>query len=553
MRRFVPLLAEFASPEEGEGWFALYEDETRLPADIDVLSQRTFPGPEIGEASDETTTVVELRDVGGQLVTHISLAFRIDTFYVTVQLQTPAENDTGGTPSATPAIDPQRVRLANDVASSLVARIEAVLAGQEVSGVDQSLAPLMLPIDQAWPYPGVAVEGYKDAPQVLGTGGPSAAFADAFEGAYSRTAYPGTGPSDLYPVAPTVTVSLSRFSSPEAAMRVLDGADALPIPGPLAPQIWQQVETESVSEADASRVYRSAYRPGGPVDSARVALVTGDHVVTVDVQGAASEAAARTIAEDLATQQAVCVLAGTSCQHLSVPDTRGAGAEGTPAAATPTLGDDGITVLEPDEPYAGATLDEWNARFWQWLVTLPISVNPFFEPTGAYCGYGQFGPVFFIPGVSTDRITMTCIVPEGTAIFVFIDGSACSTVEPPPYFGRDEAEMRACAAEQTYAYSDLQATINGVEIRDLERYRSSSPLFTITLPEGNIFRVTPGVGLSVADSYGFIIAPPPPGEYEVTVSGTLPPDPEILTASLRFVVEAPQIVEPETTPPPATP
>jgi hypothetical protein len=112
MRRFVPLLAEFASPEEGEGWFALYEDETRLPADIDVLSQRTFPGPEIGEASDETTTVVELRDVGGQLVTHISLAFRIDTFYVTVQLQTPAEIDTGGTPSAMPATDPQRVRLA---------------------------------------------------------------------------------------------------------------------------------------------------------------------------------------------------------------------------------------------------------------------------------------------------------------------------------------------------------------------------------------------------------------------------------------------------------
>ncbi len=78
-------------------------------------------------------------------------------------------------------------------------------------------------------------------------------------------------------------------------------------------------------------------------------------------------------------------------------------------------------------------------------------------------------------------------------------------------------------------------------------------MFTITLPESNIFRVPPGVGLPVAESYGFIIAPPPPGEYEVTVSGTLPPDPEILTGSLRFIVEAPRIVEPEATLPPATP
>ena len=58
----------------------------------------------------------------------------------------------------------------------------------------------------------------------------------------------------------------------------------------------------------------------------------------------------------------------------------------------------GVTVLPPDAEYAGVSRAEWSARFSQWALSLPPEVNPNFDPTGEQCGYGQSGPVFFLPG-----------------------------------------------------------------------------------------------------------------------------------------------------------
>lgn len=313
-----------------------------------MLSTQDFPGPDIGDAPSETTVdVVDYRAVGGPLVDATSIAFRIDTFLVGIRLETEVESDANGTeatpvdaasPSpATPALDRQSEQLVNDVAATLVERIEAVQAGEEVSGIDQSLPPLLLPTDQVWPLPGVAAEGYRDASLVLGSLGPATDFADAFRSGYGRTVAPGTGQADLYPEPPFVTVGVSVFDSPDAAMSVLEVADDLPIPGPLPPpQIWEQVATAEIPETDGSSAYRAAFDPGGPVDSARVAFVSGEYFVTVDVQSAASERAALDAAEDLASQQAACLSAGNQCGDLTVPDALDAGAEATPVAGIPT-------------------------------------------------------------------------------------------------------------------------------------------------------------------------------------------------------------------------
>lgn len=212
----------------------------------------------------------------------------------------------------------------------------------------------------------------------------------------------------------------------------------------------------------------------------------------------------------------------------------------------------GVTVLAPDESYGGATRGEWDARSWQWAVSMPEEINPAFDPTeGERCGYGQFGPVFIVPGAYTpDPITRTCVVAEGTALFVTVGGSECSTVEPPPFFGRNEEELRACAAEFTDTITNLEVTINGEEVPDIESYRASSPLFTMTFPEDNFFGVPPGVALSVSDSYNFIIAPPPPGEYEIAASAAFDEEGELVEfgGAIRIIVQEPQVIEPAATP-----
>jgi hypothetical protein len=200
-----------------------------------------------------------------------------------------------------------------------------------------------------------------------------------------------------------------------------------------------------------------------------------------------------------------------------------------------------VDILSPDEPWAGLTRGEWDARGWQWSLSLP----PDFDASGGRCGYGQVEPVFFLPGSSQAEIT--CVVAEGPAIFVKLAGVECSTVEPEPYFGRTEDELRACAlAALDGELLDYQARINGHAVAELDTYLSVSPLFTITFPEGNRFQLPPAVGHSVAAAYSFIIAPPPPGEYEIVLSITLLGEAEPSIDTVNLIVVAPQVIEPST-------
>lgn len=224
--------------------------------------------------------------------------------------------------------------------------------------------------------------------------------------------------------------------------------------------------------------------------------------------------------------------------------------------ATPGIAVDGVTVLEPDETYAGVSRGEWDARSWQLAVSMPEAVNPSFDPTGERCGYGQSGPVFIVLGAYTpEPIDRTCVVAEGTALFMVVGGAECSTVEPPPFFGRNEAELRACAAAFTDTLTDVQVSINGQAVPNIEAYRTSSPLFTMTFPEDNFFGVPPGVALSVSDSYSILIAPPPPGEYEIIASAAFEEEGELIEfgGTTRIIVEAAQVIEPAATPAAGTP
>jgi hypothetical protein len=207
-------------------------------------------------------------------------------------------------------------------------------------------------------------------------------------------------------------------------------------------------------------------------------------------------------------------------------------------AATP------VEILPPDEPFAGLTRGEWDARQWQWLVSMPVDVNPGDDTAGDRCGYGQSGPVFFVigSGGGGDR---TCVVAEGTAIHVVVATVECSTVEPPPFFGRSEEELRACATADMDLVTDVSARVNGADVANLDTYRTASPLFTLTFPDNNIFGVEPGVAQAVSEGFSFLIAPPSPGRYEIAWLVSYPSGP--LGGSATVVVEAPQVLEPPTT------
>ncbi len=208
--------------------------------------------------------------------------------------------------------------------------------------------------------------------------------------------------------------------------------------------------------------------------------------------------------------------------------------------ATPTAGE---PVLAPDELVSGASLAEWSARHWQWTVSLPIPVNPGHDVTGVTCGYGQSGPVFFIP-----RNFPPCTVPAGVALLVPIAGTVCSTAEPPPYAGRNDAELRACAAAEADRYTGIVVRIDGHVVPDIEAYRAASPRFSMPLPENNVLGVPAGIAYAVADGYQVMVAPLPAGEHEImahveVTDGTVLPD-----KVMRLTVVEPLVGDPGATP-----
>ena len=223
--------------------------------------------------------------------------------------------------------------------------------------------------------------------------------------------------------------------------------------------------------------------------------------------------------------------------------------------ATPVTGADlGEVVLPPDAPAYGLTYEAWTARFAQWAHSLPAGINPATDETGERCGLGQNGPVFFLVQAGDEEaIERTCTVPAGTALLLPLLDASCTTVEPPPFHGRDEAALRACTEAWFATAVELTAVVDGETIPDLERYRVQSDLFTVALPAGNWLDVEPAVTQGVADGYWLLLAPLPVGEHELRFGGSFPNSDFSTEVTYHLIVAEPVGTAPANDIPAATP
>ena len=192
--------------------------------------------------------------------------------------------------------------------------------------------------------------------------------------------------------------------------------------------------------------------------------------------------------------------------------------------ATPT---GALAVMPPDEPAYGASLGDWLARQFQWQISIPAPVNPVTDPTGERCGLGQSGPVFFLAPVMGEapEASRTCVVPAGVAVLLPLFATECSTVEPPPYFGRDEAQLRACAAAEVDAFAPedtMEVSLDGADVPNLGRFRVQTPPITVVFPPDNLYEIPPVVGTSLIDGYAVMFAPLSAGEHMLRFSFDLP-------------------------------
>lgn len=180
-----------------------------------------------------------------------------------------------------------------------------------------------------------------------------------------------------------------------------------------------------------------------------------------------------------------------------------------------TDGDNAHVFPHNSRPY-GLTYGEWQARWWQWSISIPGATHPYVSAD--FADVNQSGPAWFLVGW-TDGGPRDVVIPQGKAIFFPIANAECSNVELPPFFGANEADMRLAARQ--FIRTDLSCEIDGHPVSHLDRFDGESPLFSFSAPAGNILTGGPAVsGQAVDGGVYLMIAPLSPGLHTLHFKGT---------------------------------
>jgi hypothetical protein len=182
-------------------------------------------------------------------------------------------------------------------------------------------------------------------------------------------------------------------------------------------------------------------------------------------------------------------------------------------------------VIPPHAKFRGLSYGEWAARWWSTVLSIPVKDGE--HPVLSGGAFPGDKGVLFLAGKGGAAAILDITIPPGTPLFFPVVNAECSVLEPDPFHGDDEAELRACANGHIDNTSGLFATIDGTPVSNLDAYRVESPLFEFgPLPEDNLFAffgldAPPGTTSPAVDAGVYLLlAPLSVGKHVVSFGGT---------------------------------
>ena len=150
-----------------------------------------------------------------------------------------------------------------------------------------------------------------------------------------------------------------------------------------------------------------------------------------------------------------------------------------------------------------------DAEFWQLGLTFPASQSPLLDETGALCQLGQRGGVWYLYGTfGGGPVVRSCSLPTDRLV-VFPVYNWINIAAP----GDSAKTLREQLVPLVQAADLLEATLDGAP---LPIKRLISRVFSVTLPDDNIFGVAAGIyAPAVADGYWVILPPLSAGPHEL--------------------------------------
>jgi hypothetical protein len=190
-------------------------------------------------------------------------------------------------------------------------------------------------------------------------------------------------------------------------------------------------------------------------------------------------------------------------------------------------------IVPPSGKLQGKTYGEWLAGFNQWVYGVPTADNATLLGNEDKLAIGQPKHVWFLGNLSP-VVERHFVVPSGKALYFTIFGVEWDNflcVEPDTNLS--VAELRAIAKSIVDTMTDIEVTIDGVAVPDVRAYRSTSPVFALTLPDDNVVQsvfgcadAQPGTYFPVvADAYALLLKPLPIGEHTTRTTALVIVDP----------------------------
>ncbi len=178
-----------------------------------------------------------------------------------------------------------------------------------------------------------------------------------------------------------------------------------------------------------------------------------------------------------------------------------------------------ISVKEPHR--------QLTSQWWLWVLSIPPEDNPLLDTTGEKCQEGDMGDVFFLVGTLGGSAERECTISEGQEILIPIFNSICFDLPGGLIFpGQfDQPRGPGSCEEQVESFidqaSNLELTIDGMSIENLQDFRVQSNPFPIRLPEDNIVGegLPSGPYIGISDGYWTIIGSLPEGEHTIEFGG----------------------------------
>jgi hypothetical protein len=120
-----------------------------------------------------------------------------------------------------------------------------------------------------------------------------------------------------------------------------------------------------------------------------------------------------------------------------------------------------------------------------------------------------------LTGTIGGSVERTCTIPEGKAILFPVLNSGNVKTDP----SETEEDLHVTTKAEMDNPAILEASVNGVPLQDLQNYRAESPLFNVTLPEGNIYGVPELSSEAVSDGYWIMLEPLAVGDHSLNFRG----------------------------------